>query len=988
VASNDRPFPDWDAMREAPRSRIFGGRTADSVLDRLSGASLHPSDEALFTQSNVRILIGQAANSTFRFIALPTRIFPAPTGEMELGMGPGMYHRFEVAMYAGDLSYTIEQEGDAGPINLAADDRDNLTVYADDFAPLTTTRAGDLDVAVMSIAPVALDGAAAALAPAPLPGPAGAFYVLHLRNAGAARATARITLHASDLIVGHDSDAAPDVRERKRPSVDMSHGMLILTRPEGAVGVHLHGGHWARMEAPFQATRTVSLEPGEQVAIETHVVIGASSSDLLSVLFELHRRDALAWLNTTATFWRSRLGRLTVGADEPLDVVVDDELADFSRDMYVRCLFDNLNCIQTDNDGNVIAVWQGAPSDGYGMVWGIDVEPTSVSLLPLVPELTRQVMRFFATRSHVPRGGDDHSTPILVGPLIVARQWLQATGDVMSLATDPALIASLQAIVNDVLALADPSTRLVPTRYSSDGGVGRRYDYGTNVKVQYALDSFGYILRKLGRPDEAVLPEESAAAIRDGIERWMIVDGPFGAQYSGGTNLDVPPGDVYLPDGIPYYDGEDTSTMLAPPYGACEPDHQPWVNHHRFARSLWCPNYDPELDVLRWAPSEHGVFDGTGFVSRIAGSLTRAEMAEGLETLRTNGLDPVTGSLYWWPRGLEYRRGLSRCNQGQGAWAWHYLEQWLGLRVDTPDRTISVAPRGFLTRVDWEGWAAGGSRFDIAWREDESSATARITNHGDGRWHVRVGFRAGEAGAEGPIDWRTDTVGPGATVSISHERLARASDPPATGESWTRRRIADAEASAFGDTGGVVFKRFGPAVLFGHWDYDQLFEPAAMPLSVRFLVHNGTVEDWEGAFVTLQCPNGWSAQGRQARHWTRPDHLEGGIVRLDIGRIPSGNRIVAPFWLRGPGRYPVRYPWLGEAIGLHVDSQPGPGLTLITTGVTANESWLVEAELVAQAPSGEVRRRVAVPIEIRPDWDPPGPMIGRAMATALPGRQR
>lgn len=969
-----------------PRSQFFVGHTADNMFDRLAAAPLHPSDEALFTQSNVRVLIGQAASGTFRFIALPTRIFPAPTGETELGLGPGMYHRFEVAMYAGDLRYSIELQGGEQSVDLAADDRDNTTVYADHFIPLTRTRVGDLEVALISLAPVALDDPAGALAPMPLPGPAGALYVLHLRNAGPLRTTARVTLHASDMLVGHDSDAAPEQRERKRPAVDLRHETLILTRPEGAVGVHLHGGRWVRLEPPFEADRTVTLEPGEDVAIETHVIAGASHGDVLPVLFELHRRDALAWLNATVAFWRSRLGRLTVEAGATDEENVGDELAAYSRDMYVRCLFDNLNCVQTDDKGDVVAHWQGGPSDGYGMVWGIDVEPTAVSLVHFVPELTRQLMRFFATRSRAPRGRADHSVPILVGPLVIARQWLQVTGDVAFLVANPDVVASLGGIVDDVLALADPSTQLVPSRYSSDGGVGRRYDYGTNAKVQYALDSYAYILRRLGRDEEAERTERSAAAIRDSIERTMVIDGPFGAQYSGGTNLHVAPDGVYLPDGVPYYDGEDTSSMLAPIYGACKPDHEPWVNYHRFARSLWCANFDPELDVLRWGPSEHGVFDGTGFVSRIAGSLTRSEMAEGLETLRTNGLDPVTGSLFWWPRGLEYRRGMSRCSQGQGAWAWHYLERWLGLRADATERTISVAPRGLLTEFRWDGWEAGGHRFDIAWLEVEGLATARVTNHGDAPWRIEIGFRVGNAGAEGPIDWKTEIVEPGHTATITREPSKRVPVADGIRVSWTRRRMAVAETSTFGDSDGIVFKRFGPAVLFGHWQFDSLFDPAAMPLSLRFLVHNGSDEDWADARVTLHCPDGWSAEAREARHWSPASRFQPGNVRVAMGPVPAGRRTVVPFWLRGPGSYPVRYPWLGEAIGLHVDSQPGPGLTLVTTGVTADQTWRFEAELAAKTRTGQLTRRVTVPLEIRKDLDPPGPTIGPAMAAVI-GRE-
>ena len=42
----------------------------------------------------------------------------------------------------------------------------------------------------------------------------------------------------------------------------------------------------------------------------------------------------------------------------------------------------------------------------------------------------------------------------------------------------------------------------------------------------------------------------------------MVVDGPFGPQISGGTNLGEDPGDFYLPEDVLYYDGEDSGTLL------------------------------------------------------------------------------------------------------------------------------------------------------------------------------------------------------------------------------------------------------------------------------------------------------------------------------------------------------------------------------------------------------------------------------------------
>ena len=50
-----------------------------------------------------------------------------------------MYHHFDVAMYLSDLSYRIVLDDEDAPIDLAANERDNQTVYADHFLPLTYT---------------------------------------------------------------------------------------------------------------------------------------------------------------------------------------------------------------------------------------------------------------------------------------------------------------------------------------------------------------------------------------------------------------------------------------------------------------------------------------------------------------------------------------------------------------------------------------------------------------------------------------------------------------------------------------------------------------------------------------------------------------------------------------------------------------------------------------------------------------------------------
>ncbi len=966
-SSPGSPYASWSAVRQAPRSPFFSAGKADAATDRarqLRGGQMLLSDEALFTQSNARVLLGHAANGMLRFAALPTQLYPAPTGTGEFGLGPGMYHHFDVAMAVPDLCYRIEPEGGA-PIVISSsrapeEGLDVTTAYSDDFLPLTTAQAGALELTLLSFAPVAAQPAA--LAPAPLPGPAAALYVLVARNTGAAPLRGKLILRAEDLLVGHYEDAAQPAALRA-PQVSLRQTTLILSRPCGAVGIHLHGGRWTKLEAPFEAEIALDLAPGAEQAFETHVALGAAYAEVMPTIYALHMRDALAWLNLTAAYWRGRLGALSVGASGLSDPELLFREAQVSRDIYVRSLFDNFNCLQTDAQGTLLAHWQGAPSHGYGTVWGIDVEPTAVSVAHLVPEIAWATLRFFMTRSRVPKGPADHSVPILVAPIVIARQALQITGDVERFRAQPEVLAALRGIVSDLLALQAPGETLFPSRFSSDGAVGRRYDYGTNVKVWYAFDSMAYLAEQLGEVQAAAGYRAVAAAIREAIDRTMVGEGPFGPQITGGTNLGEDPGSFYLPEGVPYYDGEDTSSMLAPVYGMSDFADPRWIAYHRFARSLWCPNFDPEFGALRWSPRGFagGALDGTGYFSRLGGSVTPQEMAEALRTLWRVGTDEATGSVFWWPHGMEFRRALTRCSQGQGAWAWQYLKQWLGIEVDAPTRTLTLAPRGLLTEARWEGFCAGPHRFDIAWSEQEGALAARIVNLDAEPWTARIGARPPGSGALGAPVWHTVDVAPGVERSLTLPAPA----PLATLDEMSEAAMLTLETAREG-AAGILIRRFGPEQLWGHWDMEKLWDVAAMPLVIRLLIANGTETPWDAVDVELRCPAGWSAQGRAPRAWPRADALRPEAA-LALGPLPAQSRAVAPFWVRWPADLALDLLWHeGPQLAFHTPTQPGPGLTLYAR-IDAPAEVVFEA-VVSIRPAGgaPIQRALRVPVRLLP----------------------
>ena len=954
------PYQHWDDLWSAPHSAFYFGTTRDTLFDRAANAHLAPSTEAMFTQSNARVLIGQSANGSMRMLALPTQVYPAPTGTEEFGLGPGMYHHFDVVMYAGDLHYQIALEG-RKVIDLSENQRENRTYYADHYLPLTRAAEPDLEIHLVSVAPVAPDASRAALAPAPLPGPAGCLYLLHLKNTGCQTLQGKVLLNASDLLVGHYEDAEDSVRSLNRPDISIRQHTLILSRPYGAVGIHLHEGKWVHSAQTFQAERAVRLAPGEEMLIETHLAVGAAYSDIMPTIYALHLHPALEWLNRTSAFWQERLGRLTVrahGAEEEAQVI---------NETYIRAVLDNFNCLQTDAQGNLIAHWQGAPSHGYGTVWGIDVEPTALSVVHACPEITLQTMLFFLTRSRVPLGPPDHSVPILVAPLVLAREWLMVSGDTGFLQSHPEVTDGLKGILDELLTLKAPSVDLFPSRFSSDGPVGRRYDFGTNAKARYAFDSLAYILRQLGREADAEPYAQVAQAIHLAVEEHMLVDGPFGRQISGGTNLGEDPGEFYLPEGWLYYDGEDTSSMLAAVYGLCDLDWEPWINYHRYARSLACYHFDPEFGVLNWFPREdYCVVDGTAFFSRLGGSVTQEEMKEAIAVMRECGIDDVTGSVFWWPHGVEYKRSLTRCSQGQGAWAWQYVQQWLGIRIDRAAATITIAPAGLLTGYDWQGFRSGSTQFDIAWEETSTHSYLRIRNDNDAPWKIQAGFRQPGCGATAQMAWQDRKVAPGEEVVIEYRPTVEESTQRATREAMTDTSILARDAIQFSPDQRVIFRRYGPALLWGHWDARKLWDLSEMPNALRFVVANLTDEDWSDVKVYLDCPEGWKAQGRQPKHWPPPDQLRSGEICLELGAVPRMARTVAPFWIQAPGGKGLISQMDGR-VSSHYPSQPGEGLCVSSAEVSQPVQATFTARLVAAVRGSKpVESTLRVPVTIEP----------------------
>jgi hypothetical protein len=181
------------------------------------------------------------------------------------------------------------------------------------------------------------------------------------------------------------------------------------------------------------------------------------------------------------------------------------------------------------------------------------------------------------------------------------------------------------------------------------------------------------------------------------------------------------------------------------------------------------------------------------------------------------------------------------------------------------------------------------------------------------------------------------------------------------------------ETAAFSPDPAVLFRRYGPAMLWGHWEADKLWQASELPNALRFILFNNSGQDWEDVSVTLDLPPGWQAQGRGPRHWERPDRCQPGPVVLRLGRLASGAQTVAPFWLRAPGGKGLLSPiasggFGSERVSLHTPSQPGEGICLVCAETGEPQDLRLSATLEAYAHGVkivETAREVPLRLEIR-----------------------
>jgi len=928
IKKNDGSFnhrlTGWSDVTALYKSEYFKSSASDIKAEN---EYMKPSEKLIYTQSNARILLGQDPKGRITHLAHSTEIYPIPTDEM--GYYVGMYYQSNMVIFLGSLSYYIETEDGAGFKEIINEDTiENETYYAGHFLPVTYSKCDEYEVKIFSFAP--FDGTSFS------DNDAGIFYVMNIANISGKPIKGRIRLKVIDLLTDHYEFSTPFTNFDFQSQKTIRKSTLIISKPQGSMGIFLKNeknGKWIREEGVDYAEFPINIPAGGEYTAETVVVLADQYKEILPRLYKMGIYDSFTALNNTVSFWKNRLGILTTGD-------FNDSLnARISKDVFIRGIVDDFNCIQVNADGNLTAMYQGAPSHQPGTLWGIDVEPTAISIMHICPELGRVVMEFFMTHSQAPKSiydRSEHSVPILVSPVMLARKYLELTGDIGLFDINGNVMKALESIMDDIDRLKHPEFYLLPSRFSSDGKVFRRYDHGTNVKAWYTVDSYAYILEYIGFSDKAKYWHIFKDKIKKSIDDKMLIEGPFGIQISGGTNLGEDHGDFYMAEGIPYYDGEDTGSVLAPVYGIYDYNYEPWVNYHRFARSLWCSNFDPEYGADRWF-QWGGPLDGTAYVARMGSGVTRKELIESAEILLKESCDEASGSIYWWPYGLNHKRSLTRCSQGQGTWVWFYLQQWLGIKIDVCEKKLTIAPRSFLTEYKWENAVLGNARFNISWVENKEESIVTVENLNDDDWKIETRFRPFGIGAEICDKTVIRHLNSGETLYLRNN-VIEIKDKLIKDIS-----ITGVEADEFGGDNGIVFNTYNIIPQTNSVtapDASQKSTKERLTL-INTVIVNNTGEDWSDFTVNVQAPEGSTVCEKPYKLWIIPseDDLHSNKITIKVKNLLNGQRTVVSFWLRADTkRKTLEARYNKHAFDKYTDQKDLERILMITlSGIDKNE---------------------------------------------------
>ena len=575
----------------------------------------------------------------------------------------------------GPYSFSLSIRG--ATYDLAEVDWPVETSLLGNMFPITRTEGGGVGITILSFAPISGDGAER---------PAALFHGLSITNV---------------------SNSALYVE-------------VIPPKGRDTTSVYLADG----------VSAECSLDPGESRWIPA--VIARMPGE--ETMGEIAGRSSLRWFNETWAFFGGMVGHLEI-PDDPFT-------ADFFQRMVNQCF----GGVCLDGDGEVVgANWASYPPTKQ--VWMKDMGYTVMPSSLFDPELFKKCLLWFTPRSlrslgdksfeGFPLGGGvNYSICNALTPVTLAGLYYQATGDGSFFESHPEVLERCLSLLEELLASRSEGPYLFDSVWISDGPSRGDYHTGSNVVAWFSFHVAGIMCAEvLGDDGKAGRYADIAERIRADLNSRCIAEGPMGAQYTEGVNIDG--------TAIFDHDGEETDTTLMPFYGFTSYDDPAYQNHMRVAMTPANCYYTPHTDGIEdstWIdPVDNPGIDATfpGYMTGLAGVATREEWngEEGRMTV-IRRLADADGAIWWWP----YKYGkvvrafeIEGTNVGKSGWSasvfiMHFVSQILGLKYDGRNRHITFKPFSPAGDFEWSEFRLGNGSFSVGFTRGRGVRSCYVEN--------------------------------------------------------------------------------------------------------------------------------------------------------------------------------------------------------------------------------------------------------------------
>ncbi len=475
-----------------------------------------------------------------------------------------------------------------------------------------------------------------------------------------------------------------------------------------------------RLEIPY------NLAPGQHIWVPA--VLSAPGE---TVVEQIDEKGSLYWLNSTWSYFKSITGKLSMPKDK------------FMEEFFQRAVHQCIESIGMDGNGRIAGSnWGTYPTTPE--IWMKDMYYSFLPLFLLETEFFKEGIMWFLDYSIRPKGnkfngGIGHSLSNALTPVIMAGLYYSSTGDREFFLNNPEIKERIKSSLNQVIVSRErPDIWLFPSIWISDGLSLGDYHTGSNVVAWYSFKSFARILRDVfGEHETANDYNDIADKVKQDLERYCIINGPYGRQYIEGVNED---------NSVPCmgHDGEESDTTLMPLYGYLAYDNEVFKNYTQFAVSKYNHFYVPETKGLRWHTnvSTDGTFPGyiTGFANVINCKSMNGEDGYMTEIRRLTDND---GSLWWWPYPGNGKYGnvvrnhiAGKCGWASGVFAGLFISEILGIKYDGSTRTLNFRPFSPSSDFTWNDFRLGSSIFCAGFTRSKHEVSAVIENKND--YSVRI----------------------------------------------------------------------------------------------------------------------------------------------------------------------------------------------------------------------------------------------------------